>query len=121
MKKKTLLKLSVQFSGYSRCVPGDDRCWLTSIPNYLISFFRSYDGFQLLSREERNLFEDDEDLEVDEEDAEIFHKSVEQFGLTMPTTKVYRDFSSSDEEEESFLKIPNQPGDGVEWNVKNSM
>lgn len=85
-------------------------------------FYRSYDGFQLLSREERNLFEDDEDIEVDEEeDAEIFHKSVEQFGLTMPTTKVYRDFSSSDEEE-SFLKIPNQPGDGVEWNnVKTSM
>ena len=73
------------------------------------------------SDEEDESDEDDEDLEVDEEDAEIFHKSVEQFGLTMPTTKVYRDFSSSDEEEESFLKIPNQPGDGVQWNVKTSM
>ena len=65
---------------------------------------RSYEGFQLLSREERhNMFEDDDD----EEEVEIFDKSVEQFGLKMPPTKVYRDMtSSSDEEaEDAFLKV----------------
>lgn len=63
---------------------------------------RSYEGFQLLSREERHMFEDDDDEEV-----EIFDKSVEQFGLKMPPTKVYRDMtSSSDEEaEDAFLKV----------------
>lgn len=65
---------------------------------------RSYDGFQLLSREERQMFEDEED----EDEEEIFDKSVEQFGLKMPPTKVYRDITSSSEdetEEEAFLKI----------------
>ena len=67
---------------------------------------RSYEGFQLLSRQERQMFEDEED-----EEAEIFDKSVEQFGLKMPPTKVYRDITSSsdDEEEEgSFLKVRKQ-------------
>ena len=48
------------------------------------------------------MFEDEDDEEV-----EIFDKSVEQFGLKMPPTKVYRDMtSSSDEEaEDAFLKV----------------
>lgn len=63
---------------------------------------RSYEGFQLLSREERHMFEDEED-----EETEIFDKSVEQFGLKMPPTQVYRDVTSSseDEEDEAFLKL----------------
>ena len=65
---------------------------------------RSYEGFQLLSREERHMFEEDED---EMEEVEIFDKSVEQFGLKMPPTEVYRDLtSSSDEEaEDAFLKV----------------
>ena len=48
----------------------------------------------------------------------MFDKSVEQFGLKLPTTKVYRDLSSSEEEEESFLKIPaNSYEEGVKWNA----
>ena len=66
---------------------------------------RSYEGFQLLSRDERHIFE--EDMMMDEEDeVEFFDKSVEQFGLKMPPSKVYRDFTDSSEEEEDFLKIP---------------
>ena len=48
---------------------------------------RSYDGFQPLSRDERYIFED----EVDDEEDELFgDKSVGQFGLKKPPTKVYR-------------------------------
>ena len=77
---------------------------------------RSYDGFQLLAREERNLFEDEYD---EEDETEMFDKSVAQFGLKMPAAKVYRDFSSSEEEvdEDSFLKVPvNATEDAVKWN-----
>ena len=49
---------------------------------------RSYEGFQLLNREERHMFEDEDDFE--EEEVEIFDKSVEQFGLKMPPAQVYR-------------------------------
>merc|ERR1712008_519574 len=42
---------------------------------------RSHEGFQLLNREERHMFEDEDDFE--EEEVEIFDKSVEQFGLKM--------------------------------------
>ena len=50
------------------------------------------------------MFEEDED---EMEEVEIFDKSVEQFGLKMPPTEVYRDLtSSSDEEaEDAFLKV----------------
>ena len=47
-----------------------------------------YKGFQLLNREERHMFEDEDDFE--EEEVEIFDKSVEQFGLKMPPAQVYR-------------------------------
>jgi hypothetical protein len=73
-----------------------------------IKTVRSYDGFQLLSREERHMFEDEDE----DEEAEIFDKGVEQYGLKMPPTKVYRDFSSSESEAEgeSFLKISPEVG-----------
>jgi len=66
---------------------------------------RSYEGFQLLNREERHVFEDEDDFE--EEEVEIFDKSVEQFGLKMPPAQVYRDITSSSEEdaEDAFLKV----------------
>lgn len=78
---------------------------------------RSYEGFQLLSREERQMFEDEED---DEEEAEIFDRSVEQFGLKMPPTKVYRDVTSSSEDEtadESFLKIRKTANSENRWQL----
>lgn len=73
---------------------------------------RTYDGFQLLSREERNLFEDEDE---EEEDLEIFDKGVEQYGLKMPPTKVYHDVtsSSSEAEEESFMQV--SPSDVNHW------
>lgn len=77
---------------------------------------RSYEGFQLLSREERQMFEDDFE---DDEEAEIFDKSVEQFGLKMPPTKVYRDMTSSSEEDEdaeAFLKI-RKSAKGERWQL----
>ena len=70
---------------------------------------RSYEGFQLLSRDERHIFEDMTEEMDEEDDFEFFDKIVEQFGLKMPPSKVYRDFtSSSDEETEDFLKISRQ-------------
>ena len=69
---------------------------------------RSYEGFQLLSRDERHIFEDMTEMD-EEDDVEFFDKSVEQFGLKMPPSNVYRDFTSSSEEEtEDFLKISRQ-------------
>lgn len=79
-----------------------------------IKAVRSYDGFQLLSREERNIFEDEED----EEETEMFDKGVEQYGSNVPSTKVYRDFTSSEEEEESFLKVSSG---GRSHNAKSEM
>ena len=70
---------------------------------------KSYEGFQLLSREEQgHIFEDMDD---DDEMEDFFDKGVQEFGLKMPPSKVYRDFTSSEEEDqeedlEDFLKIP---------------
>ena len=79
----------------------------------LRSSYEKY-NFQLLSREERHIFDDQEDLDEDDfdEELDIFDKSVEQFGLKMPPTKVYRDVSSSDSEvEDAFLKVSRNQND----------
>ena len=71
----------------------------------------NYDGFQLLTRgggKAKSLFEDD-----DESEEEMLDKSMKQYGLRMPPTKIYRDeFSSQSSDDElprqernSFLNI----------------
>ena len=59
----------------------------------------SYDGFQLLTRgggKAKTLFEEDDESEDD-----MLDKSMKQYGLKMPPTKIYRDeFSSQSSEDE---------------------
>ena len=59
----------------------------------------NYDGFQLLTRgggKSKSLFEDDDESEDD-----MLDKSMKQYGLKMPPTKIYRDeFSSQSSEDE---------------------
>ena len=70
----------------------------------------NYEGFQLLTRgggKAKSLFEDDESEE------EFLDRSMKQYGLKMPPTKIYRDeFSSQSSEDElqrqehnSFLNV----------------
>jgi hypothetical protein len=60
----------------------------------------SYDGFQLLTRgggKSKSLFEDD-----DESDEDMLDKSMKQYGLKMPPTKIYRDEFSSQSSDDEF-------------------